>query len=92
MVHGNPTWSYFFRHLISGLRATHRVIALDHLGCGLSDKPSDYPYVLANHINNLERLLEYLRIDSCSLVVHDWGGPSASVMQCVIRKKLSVLP
>jgi cis-3-alkyl-4-acyloxetan-2-one decarboxylase len=74
MVHGNPTWSYFFRHLVAGLRGTHRVIALDHLGCGLSDKPGDYPYVLENHINNLERLLEYLRIDSCSLVVHDWGG------------------
>lgn len=74
MVHGNPTWSYYFRHLVAGLRGTHRVIALDHLGCGLSDKPGDYAYVLRNHIANLERLLEYLHIDTCSLVVHDWGG------------------
>jgi pimeloyl-ACP methyl ester carboxylesterase len=74
MVHGNPTWSYYFRHLVATLRGTHRVIALDHLGCGLSDKPGDYPYSLKKHIDNLESLLEYLRIDNCSLVVHDWGG------------------
>lgn len=74
MVHGNPTWSYYFRHLVAGLRGTHRVIAVDHLGCGLSDKPGDYSYTLSNHINNLKLLLEHLYIDSCSLVVHDWGG------------------
>lgn len=74
MVHGNPTWSYYFRRLVTGLRGTHRVIALDHIGCGLSDKPGDYAYVLKNHINNLEHLIEYLHIDSFSLVAHDWGG------------------
>ena len=74
MVHGNPTWSYFYRHLINALMPNNRVIALDHLGCGLSDKPQNYPYTLTSHIDNLEALLESLAIDRCSLVVHDWGG------------------
>ena len=74
LVHGNPTWSYYFRHVIAALSPTNRVIAIDHLGCGLSDKPGDYPYTLKNHIDNLEALLEHLGIERCALVVHDWGG------------------
>jgi pimeloyl-ACP methyl ester carboxylesterase len=74
MVHGNPTWSYYFRHLISLLRENYRIIAVDHMGCGLSDKPQDYSYCLAQHIDNLECLLTHLQIDRFSLVVHDWGG------------------
>lgn len=74
MVHGNPTWSYYYRHLITQLAKTHRVIAVDHLGCGLSDKPHGYPYRLRNHIDNLESLLRHLHVDSYSLIVHDWGG------------------
>lgn len=41
MVHGNPTWSYYFRHLVMALRSTHRVLVPDHIGCGLSDKPAE---------------------------------------------------
>lgn len=74
MVHGNPTWSYYFRHLISLLSVNHRIIAIDHMGCGLSDKPQNYSYCLAQHIENLECLLTNLQIDRFSLVVHDWGG------------------
>jgi len=74
MVHGNPTWSYFYRKLIHTLKKSHRVIAFDHLGCGLSDKPQDYNYTLENHIDNLKFLLNHLEIQSYSLIVHDWGG------------------
>ena len=74
MVHGNPTWSYYYRHLIAHFRLSHRVIALDHMGCGLSDKPSDYSYCLAQHIENLEYLLVCLGVGRFSLIVHDWGG------------------
>ncbi|MFA5203527.1 MAG: alpha/beta fold hydrolase [Lentisphaeria bacterium] len=76
LVHGNPTWSFFFRDLVRELRdAGFRVIAPDHLGCGLSDKPQDWDYRLAGHIANLEFLLwEHLRLESCDFVVHDWGG------------------
>jgi Predicted hydrolases or acyltransferases (alpha/beta hydrolase superfamily) len=74
MVHGNPSWSYLYRNLVLGLRAHYRCIVPDHLGCGFSDKPQAYPYRLANHIDNLERLLDHLGIARCVLVVHDWGG------------------
>lgn len=74
MVHGNPTWSFYYRKLIRLLSPHHRVIALDNIGCGLSDKPQNYNYTLDNHISNLSYLLEHLKIDKCSLVLHDWGG------------------
>lgn len=74
MVHGNPTWSFYYRKLITLLSKTHRVIAIDHIGCGMSDKPQDYDYCLQNHINNLDSLLHHLQIEKFSLCVHDWGG------------------
>ena len=76
-VHGNPTWSFYFRRLISQLSMSHRVIAVDHIGCGFSDQPSetDYSYRLANRIDDLEGLLDHLGIHSgATLVAHDWGG------------------
>ncbi|MFA4944964.1 MAG: alpha/beta fold hydrolase [Lentisphaeria bacterium] len=75
MVHGNPTWSFYYRGLIRALNGEHRCIAPDNLGCGLSDKPQDWPYQLAGHIENLERLLiGHLKLEKFSLVLHDWGG------------------
>ncbi len=74
MVHGNPSWSYLYRNLVSGLRDRYRCLVPDHLGCGFSDKPADYPYRLSNHIENLEHLLEALGVARCILIVHDWGG------------------
>ena len=74
LVHGNPTWSYYYRKVISLLAPDHRVIAPDHIGCGLSDKPQDYSYTLAQHIGNLQQLLEHLHIGRFALIGHDWGG------------------
>ena len=77
MLHGNPTWSFFFRNLILGLRNTHRVIAPDHIGCGLSDKPDEqrYPYTLERRIDDLEALIGQLEIQGrITLLMHDWGG------------------
>jgi haloalkane dehalogenase len=77
MVHGNPTWSFYYRKLVAALRGSHRVIVPDHIGCGLSDKPDDrrYRYTLASRVDDLERLLESLGIDGdVTLVLHDWGG------------------
>lgn len=75
MVHGNPTWSFYFRNLVLALRGQMRCIVPDHLGCGLSDKPQDFAYTLPNHISNLMALLESLRLKRIHLIVHDWGGP-----------------
>ena len=74
MLHGNPTWSFYYRNLVKLLKTGYRVIVPDHLGCGLSDKPQNYPYLLENHIANLEYLLTELKIEKLSLVLHDWGG------------------
>ncbi|WP_417912833.1 alpha/beta fold hydrolase [Candidatus Electronema sp. TJ] len=74
MAHGNPSWSYLYRNLVSALRHDHRCIAPDHLGCGFSDKPQDWPYRLSGHIDNFSGLLDQLRVERCVLVVHDWGG------------------
>ena len=74
MLHGNPTWSFYYRNLVNELQRNYRVIVPDHLGCGYSDKPQDYPYTLKNHIDNLEELLSELDVKKISLVIHDWGG------------------
>lgn len=74
-VHGNPTWSFAFRRALAALRPTQRVIAVDHLGCGLSDKPRHFPYRLEAHVQNLERLVLALGLERVRLVLHDWGGP-----------------
>ena len=74
MVHGNPTWSFAWRGCIRGLSEDHRVIAVDHVGCGFSDKPAHYPYRLDQHANNLVTLIDRLELDHITLVGHDWGG------------------
>lgn len=76
MLHGNPTWSFMYRRLIARLsKSGGRAIALDHLGCGMSDKPQDWSYRLADHIANLRHLVENeLRLKQFDLVMHDWGG------------------
>src|SRR5688572_29776615 len=74
MVHGNPTWSFYWRNLVLGLRDRYRCIVPDHVGSGLSDKPQDYPYTLTTHIDNLCRLVEELDLTGITLLAHDWGG------------------
>lgn len=77
MVHGNPTWSYYYRHLVIALSGKCRAIVPDHIGCGLSDKPDDarYNYTLARRVEDLEALLDHLQVrDNLTLILHDWGG------------------
>jgi acyl-CoA synthetase (AMP-forming)/AMP-acid ligase II/pimeloyl-ACP methyl ester carboxylesterase len=76
MLHGNPTWSFYYRNLVIALRDKYRCIVPDHIGCGLSDKPSlqQYDYSLKRRIADLEALLDHLNVGECSLVMHDWGG------------------
>lgn len=76
MVHGNPTWSFYYRALVEALSPTHRCVVPDHIGCGLSDKPGDdaYDYTLGRRIDDLEALIKHLDLGRITLVVHDWGG------------------
>jgi haloalkane dehalogenase len=77
MLHGNPTWSYYYRHLVLALRDRYRCIVPDHVGMGLSDKPREdrYAYTLARRVDDLETLLDRLDVRRpLTLVLHDWGG------------------
>ncbi len=74
MVHGNPTWSYYYTGLVAALSPQIRCVVPDHVGMGLSDKPHDYPYTLKQRIDDLEALVVSLGLSHVHLVVHDWGG------------------
>lgn len=75
MVHGNPTWSFYYRNVVKKLRGKFRCIAVDHIGCGLSDKPgSKYSYRIKQRIQDLGELIDHLGLERFDLVVHDWGG------------------
>lgn len=76
MLHGNPTWSFYYRNLVRELSGEYRCIVPDHVGCGLSDRPSDadYSYRLAERIDNIGQLIEANDLRDITLIVHDWGG------------------
>jgi len=77
MLHGNPSWSFYYRNLLEELSRNHRVIVPDHIGMGRSDKPDDstYDYTLNQRVADLESTLDQLGVTSdITLVVHDWGG------------------
>lgn len=77
MLHGNPSWSYYWRNLVAGLGDKYRCIVPDHIGMGLSDKPDDrhYDYTLQSRVDDLAALLDHLGIGGpITLAVHDWGG------------------
>ena len=90
MLHGNPSWSYYYRRLVSGLRDSYRCIVPDHVGMGYSDKPDDahYAYRLASRVEDLERLMQHLiderglQARGHTLVVHDWGGMIGMAYAC----------
>ena len=74
MLHGNPTWSFYFRNVVQALRGRMRCIVPDHVGMGLSDKPAKYPYQLARRIGDVQKLIAHLGLKRIHLIVHDWGG------------------
>jgi haloalkane dehalogenase len=76
LVHGNPTWSFYWRELVKALRGEFRLVAPDHIGCGLSEKPSaaEYSYTLQQRVADLGELIEKLDLQRITLVAHDWGG------------------
>jgi pimeloyl-ACP methyl ester carboxylesterase len=74
-VHGNPTWSFMYRHLIRGLSKRYRCVAPDQIGFGLSDKPRGASYLPQFHGENLTNFIKTLGLKDITLVIHDWGGP-----------------
>ena len=72
-LHGQPTWSYLWRHVLPELEGRGRLIAVDLIGYGLSDRP-DIDYEIADHIRYLDAFIEALGLDRVTLVGHDWGS------------------
>ena len=76
-VHGNMTWSFLFRRMVEDLSSSHRCIALDHLGYGLSEKPAHADYSPSGHARRFAAFMEHLNLRDMTLVVHDVGAPIA---------------
>lgn len=77
MLHGNPSWSFYYRHLVQQLSPSHHCLVPDHIGMGYSDKPGDdtYSYTLSQRVKDLEEFLESKGVDrNITLILHDWGG------------------
>jgi haloalkane dehalogenase len=74
MLHGNPTWSFFYRDVVRALSPGLRCIVPDHVGMGLSEKPENYDYSLGTRIADIEALVASLGLKRIHLIVHDWGG------------------
>jgi len=76
-VHGTPTWSFEYRELIRELCASRRCIAFDHLGFGLSERPTNFGYRPEDHARVFGEFVAQLGLERFTLVVHDFGGPIA---------------
>lgn len=81
LVHGNPSWSFYWRELVMALRGHRRIIVPDHIGCGLSDRPeaNEYGFTLRNRIEDLCDLIKHTGVineenSTFDMAVHDWGG------------------
>jgi len=76
-VHGTPSWSFEYRHLIRALSVSQRCIALDHLGFGLSERPTEFGCRPEDHARVFAEFIAALGLQRFTLVVHDFGGPIA---------------
>jgi haloalkane dehalogenase len=76
-VHGTPTWSFEFRHLVAALAPAHRCVAIDLPGFGLSERPADFPYTVDAHAEALAEAVDNIGLADFALVAHDYGGPIA---------------
>ena len=82
MCHGNPTWSFLYRHLIRELRGRFRCVAVDYPGFGLSERPAGYGYTAAEHAAAVGALVRSLDLRDLIVMGHDWGGPVCLSVAC----------
>jgi haloalkane dehalogenase len=73
-VHGTPDWCFGFRHLVNAFRGSHRCVAMDHLGLGLSDKPPGANYTVAAHAQRLQEFIDHHGLKDVVIIVTDFGG------------------
>ncbi len=91
MCHGNPTWSFLYRHVIGQLRDRFRCIAIDYPGFGLSDRPADYGYTPSEHAGVVDELAAELGLRDMIVMGHDWGGPIGLAVACANPDRVSGL-
>jgi haloalkane dehalogenase len=75
LLHGNPTWSFLYREIVTALRDRYRCLAVDYPGFGLSAAAPGYGFTPAEHAGVLEQLLLRLDMRDVTMMVQDWGGP-----------------
>lgn len=75
LLHGNPTWSFLYRHLIAELKNDFRVIAPDYPGFGLSTAPPNYQFSAAEHADSMRQFVEQMKLQNMTIMMQDWGGP-----------------
>ncbi len=73
--HGQPMWSFLYRHIVAGLRGRFRCVAVDYPGFGLSVRPQGYGYTPAEHAGVVGELVDHLDLDDMIVMGQDWGGP-----------------
>jgi pimeloyl-ACP methyl ester carboxylesterase len=88
LVHGNPTWSFHWRELITALRSRYRCVAVDHVGCGLSEKPKRL-FTLDDRIDDLCAFVESLQLKRITLIAQDWGGSIGLGAMLRLRERLN---
>ena len=88
LIHGNPAWSYMWRKLIPPIALGHRVLALDLMGFGKSEKPHPNLYDFPHHANIVSGFIESLGLRNLTLILHDWGAPFG--MQYAVRHQNNV--
>ncbi len=72
-LHGQPTWSYLWRNIMPELEGRGRLIALDFIGYGMSDKPN-IDYEMTDHIKYIEEFISSQNLENITFVIHDWGS------------------
>lgn len=75
LCHGNPTWSFLYRNIVTALRDRFRCVAPDYPGFGLSDRPDGYGYTIREHAAVVGELVDHLGLEDLVVMGQDWGGP-----------------
>jgi haloalkane dehalogenase len=91
LLHGNPTWSFLYRHLIRSLRDRFRCVAVDYPGFGLSDRPAGYGYAPTDHARVVGELVDQLDLDELIVMGHDWGGPIGATVAAARSERIAGL-
>jgi haloalkane dehalogenase len=91
MLHGNPTWSFLYRHVIEQLGGRFRCVAVDLPGFGLSDRPAGYGYTPAEQATVVRELVHELDLRELIVMGHDWGGPIGLSVAAAAPKRVSGL-